>query len=93
MFVHLVTAAIVVGIKELFEPLDKFKVILETPLHQSVHRHYLEFKRHKRISLVMASSITHFVNIHLLEGSLKDFEVLDVLVLQLCCELHLLHLD
>ena len=92
MFVHLVTAAIVVGVKELFEPLDKFKVILETPLHQSVHRHYLEFKRHKRISLFIAS-ITHLVNIHLLEGSLKDFEVLDVLVLQLCCELHLLHLD
>ena len=92
MFVHLVTAAIVVGIKELFEPLDKFKIILETPFHQSVHRHYLRFKRQKRMSLVMAS-ITYFVDIHLLEGSLKDFEVLDVLVFQLGCELHLLHLD
>ena len=50
--------------------LQKLKVVLEFPLHKSVHWNY-------------------FVNRHLLERSLQNFEVVDVLMLLLRVELHL----
>jgi hypothetical protein len=35
----------------------------------------------------------YFVHVHLLEGSLQDLKVLNVLVLELRAEFHLLHRD
>ena len=39
----IVLAPIVVGVKELFEPLNELKIVLEPALDQPVHRDYLEF--------------------------------------------------
>ena len=38
---HLIAASVIVGVKELFEPLDELEVVLEPALDQAVHRHDL----------------------------------------------------
>ena len=107
---HLVTSAIIVGVKELLEPLDKLKIVLETAFDKPVHGHNLKLKKpqlhfhhywhrnhlfqnwiqhyspigpsqeHNTFGFKTIIKTTHFINVHLLEGCLKDFEVLDVLV-------------
>ncbi len=41
--------AVVVGVKELLEPLNKLKVVLETTLYQLLYWYYLEKKQQQKI--------------------------------------------
>lgn len=53
---------VIVGIKELLEPLNKFKVVLELSLHQFVYRYYLKEKWHVMTALEIGMSITLLAN-------------------------------
>ena len=72
----------VVGIEELFEPLQELEIVLELLLYQLVHVHRLSMRTIRMLKSLFKIK-TDLVDIHFLERRLQQLEIVDALMFQL----------